>query len=938
VIVRLGVVLLIAAAIVGQAAAATRYDPRLRFRTLSTARFDIHFHQGEDALAGRLARIAETVAVELDRTLGRADGRVQVILVDQTDVPNGWATPLPYNTIEITAAPPTGAGLLGNTDDWLRLVFTHEYTHVVHLSRAGGWIGGLRRVFGRLPVLYPNLAQPLWAIEGIATWQETSRSQGRLSAGDFRQILERGASGGRFEPLDRAGARLVDWPAGHTPYLYGGFFHEYLARRYGDESIRRLTDETARRVPYFGSPAYRKVFARSLGDLWQDFRAEVEREADRVRETATRITHHGFSVTAPRFAPDGRLFYSVANPHAFPALMELQAGAAPRRIAPRYLGNGIGFAGSRLVFDQLETVANVGLQSDLWVLDGQRRVSTRLTRHARAGDPDVSPDGTTIVCTVQQTDRRALATIGWTAAVDARVAPVVLVSEPDTEYASPRWSPDGRRIAAERRRQRTGRSEIVLIDRTTAAVRTVAAALSGRAVSPVWTSDGRALLFASDREGGAFRIYRIDLESLQVRRLEGTGPSAQSPALSPDGRTLVFVGYTPEGYDLFTKVWDSLAWSALAPELFQPPQAELPLDAGVAAVDGASQTYAPWRTLLPRFWTPTLESDRGELVAGAATGSLDALGRHAYGVEAGWSVSRARPDWQVAYAYDRWWPTLFAAVSDDTDPWRGGELRTTEIDAGALLPVRRVRWSHVTLASFNASTDTADCSGCDPPVAGRTRRRSLRGGWSLVTARAFGYSISAEEGGALTITAEATRAAFGSDGDAGAATLDVRRYLRVWPRHGAVALRAAAAASWGDEAVARAFSAAGNGRQSAGFGFGSDAIGLLRGFDESDVLGTRAAVLNADYRAPLLRIERGAGTLPFFLRTVHGAIFVDAGHAWTRRFRARDARVSAGAELSADTLIGYSLPLTFTAGAAWRVDGLRDERGFVAFGRLGRAF
>jgi hypothetical protein len=48
--------------------------------------------------------------------------------------------------------------------------------------------------------------------------------------------------------------------------------------------------------------------------------------------------------------------------------------------------------------------------------------------------------------------------------------------------------------------------------------------------------------------------------------------------------------------------------------------------------------------------------------------------------------------------------------------------------------------------------------------------------------------------------------------------------------------------------------------------------------------------------------------------------------------------VSAGAELSADTLIGYSLPLTFTAGAAWRVDGLRDERGFVAFGRIGRAF
>ena len=35
--------------------ASTRYDPRLRFQTISTPRFDIHFHQGEETLAQRLA-------------------------------------------------------------------------------------------------------------------------------------------------------------------------------------------------------------------------------------------------------------------------------------------------------------------------------------------------------------------------------------------------------------------------------------------------------------------------------------------------------------------------------------------------------------------------------------------------------------------------------------------------------------------------------------------------------------------------------------------------------------------------------------------------------------------------------------------------------------------------------------------------------------------
>ena len=155
------------------ALASTRYDPRLQFRTLRTPRFEIHFHQGEDAAAARLATIAEEVASALDRTLGAASGRVHVILVNQSDQPNGWATPVPYNLIEITAAGPGGESLIGNTDDWLRLVFTHEYTHIVHLGRSAGWIGGLHRVFGRNPALFPNLAQPLWAIEGMATFEES---------------------------------------------------------------------------------------------------------------------------------------------------------------------------------------------------------------------------------------------------------------------------------------------------------------------------------------------------------------------------------------------------------------------------------------------------------------------------------------------------------------------------------------------------------------------------------------------------------------------------------------------------------------------------------------------------------------------------------------------------------------------------------------------
>ena len=136
--------IILLAAMAGPLDAANRYDPRFRFRTISTPRFNIYFHQGEEALARRLARIAEEVAGKLRAELGAPGGRVHVILVDQTDLSNGWATPTPYNLIEITAAAPSGDSSIGNTDDWLRLVFSHEYTHIVHLDKARGWIGGLR--------------------------------------------------------------------------------------------------------------------------------------------------------------------------------------------------------------------------------------------------------------------------------------------------------------------------------------------------------------------------------------------------------------------------------------------------------------------------------------------------------------------------------------------------------------------------------------------------------------------------------------------------------------------------------------------------------------------------------------------------------------------------------------------------------------------------
>ena len=922
------------------AGAATRYDPRLTFRTIRTAHFEIHAHQGEEALARRLAETVERVRARFESELGVPRGRVHVILVNQADVANGWATPFPYDTIEIVALPPSSESLIGNTPDWLEVVFTHEYTHIVHLDRTRGWLRGVRGVFGRVPIAFPNLFLPVWQIEGIATYEESRLTgEGRLPAGDFRAIVDVAAHRGRFEPRDRAAGGLVDWPSGNAPYAYGAYFHQYLADRYGADKIRELSDATSGRAPFFGSSAFRRVFGRSLDALWDDFRASRKGAPvapSRTDAQATRLTHDGFQVGALRQADDGALYFAQQDARGFPSLQRLDAGARRSRVSWRYLGNRTAVGDGWVVFDQLHLVRSVALYSDLYAVRTTGGAVRRLTRDARAGDPDISPDGRQIVCTIETAGRRALALADFNVA-GPPASPRVLVDEATSDFESPRWSPDGQTIAAVRRHD--GAYELVLIDAASHAVRVLTH--GARVAAPSWTPDARTVLFSAALADAPFNVFAADAASGSVRRVTDSASGAQMPELSRDGRSLAYVGYTPDGYDVFRVPVDEGTWTPMAPEIFRV-QAAATRDTASRGFRGQAEEppeepYSPWRTLVPTYWTPVVATNAGDVIVGAGTAMSDVLGRHSYAADAAWSASRARPDWHASYAYDRWRPTLFASYSDDTDPVRDADVRSRELVAGLLLPFRAIRHTNTLLAAIDATRDRVSCAEPCGVRLSTADRRSARAGWLYDSRRAFGYSISTEEGAQIEVATEAGRASGARD--AGAAIVDLRAYHRLFTPRTVLAVRAATAVAWGAIDARRVFSASGPGPAVAALDFGRDAIGLLRGFGADAMLGSRAAVINADIRFPIARPQRGIGSWPVFFRALHGAAFVDAGHAWDGGFRVRDVRTSAGGEISLDAVLGHYLPLTFTTGAAWTRDPASGSRQTaVVFGRIGHAF
>ena len=494
----------------------------------------------------------------------------------------------------------------------------------------------------------------------------------------------------------------------------------------------------------------------------------------------------------------------------------------------------------------------------------------------------MSPDGTSVVCTIQMADRRALATITLGPGSAADLAPA------DRQR-------DGRRFRG-----------AALVARRPIDCR--GAAHPGR---PRGDRAGRRCLeagaHARQSAGRPHRIAGLDarrqrgallgcgrrraVPDLSRRRSHRRGVAARGhgPKRAVAGRLrgrppLVFVGYTADGYDLFS------LRSTMRDGRRSKRRERRPRSATARRRDRcrrrSGQALLALRTLAPTFWTPTLESDADELVVGAATGSADALGRHAYGIEAGWSA-RARPDWQVAYAYDRWRPTLFAAYSDDTDPWREGEVRTREAEAGALLPFQQVAASQSMLASVHVGDDQFRLSECEEPVDAavtpdlRARRRRLqqRAAVRLLHQRRRRRPRHGHRGsiaGTRSRNVVGRRRRQRPRADRRRALLPAGRGAprgarRSRRRRGFLGRRR------GRAAVQRL----GQRASAAGFGFGVDAIGLLRGFGEDAVAGTRAAVVNVDYRLPLMRIARGVGTIPVFIRNVHGAVFVDVGEAWT---------------------------------------------------------
>jgi Tol biopolymer transport system component len=522
----------------------------------------------------------------------------------------------------------------------------------------------------------------------------------------------------------------------------------------------------------------------------------------------------------------------------------------------------------------------------------------------------------------------------------------------------PQWSPDGRSVvyvtdaAAEvpPGQWLDGRFRLVLLNLRSGRSRDITPFAHGKAVSPAWSGDGESIAFASDQDGIS-NIYILHLPTGQVFRLTDsvTGISGilpTSPALSwsrESGR-LVFTAFSNAGWDIYgiddpTRQMrpvemspgriqphdDRVAWLTAS----EAPATVVGTDAGTGAAlhhdtetsDAADRDVAdnfierPYRS---RF-RPDLSNVGGVVgfqsgVGGQSLVSFsDLLGNQVWTLGLGIYGSFKDSDLLVSYTNRSRrinWSVAAFQVRRRSGFLSDGSLQTSgQSYRGLRLTAIRPRNSFSRLEMSMQFANVTGRYGLDPTISADTvdphARTFVSPGLAYVVDTALFGATGPILGKRLRLSFEA------GIGELSYQTFeaDLRRYWNLSRRY-TVAGRAYLGLS----------------RGSAPQSFMLGGAHTLRGYSYGALVGSRAMLLSAEFRFPLVEHLALGWPLPLQLYNVRGALFVDAASAWDGHWF-RTSRAFSNRFLDRGPQISYGVGSRINLGAfvlkvdwAWLVD------------------
>ena len=910
--------------------------PDAPWQTLESEHFRVYYRPAHRPQAERAARQAEQVHRRLSKTYSwTPSDKTDLVIVDNFDLSNGWASVWPSNHIRIYLSAPDDLNTLENYDDWLDLLITHEYTHIIHLDKASAAPRFLRRIFGRQAWLFPNSYQPLFMIEGLAIHEESDahshigRSYSSLYAGMMQAQVDAGA-----RSISEVSVASRRWPLADG-YLYGAFFFLFLEQRYGAEAAAEFVERYSRNIiPFSMNRTARRYFGKDFRLLWQEFQHWLE-EAFPASDKALPgepLFAHGQYSAAPLATPNG-VYHSWHDGHGIARLKHYRNDGSVDTITDmKYPGLIEVHANGEILMASTRLRQENRLWSDLYHYNG--RSWRRLTRDGRyrearwLGEQIIARRFSDGIAGLDLLDRQGKPLRTLWEGEDGEVLGRISLS-PAGDHLVAAYKPLGRSWQLARIELDSGELSLLTDNPWLQA-------------QPSYASDG-SLLFSADYDG-RFNIYRLRPDTGELIQLSNVATAALNPVQAPAGE-IYFEYLSEQGYRLhrLSRDAEGLAVSvpvhqeaAAAPRLSPEPTFD------VAAMDDVRHyPYRPWRSLRPRWWLPILGVTEESSTVGVITGGADSLKQHQYELSLAYEDQTAELLGSILYLFSnryQFYAQRNLSYYLDGTAAEDAEQRILRIRASDTLSLSRLNlwngWDNQLRLLAGVFAEKEHDRYWHQDVLPRDAQERGLIGAALVfdNSQGFRHSISPAYGRTLVLIAESNQWL----------TKDYQGslYSALWQEYlhlgRSQVLAVELAGSRGDDNSKPFRLHDGGGELRPSF-LGRDDY-RLRGYADHRIIGQDAAVASIEWRFPLARIQRNWHTYPLGLRDLHGALFVDSGRVWRPVGAAEEGRsyTGIGMQFTTELMFAYQGLLPLTLGVA---KGLDDELGERrAYLRLGISF
>jgi hypothetical protein len=302
-------------------------------KQVRTRHFDIIYSSRSRDVALYIASFADDT---YDKVCGilhtQVEGRITVTVSDDEDVVDGYAQPgVDGNHIAIFTVLPQLDFEYAWNKDFYRYEFQHEMTHIISLNIRGPVNEALKTVLGGW--VYPEIAMPLFMVEGITTSFESLEGYGRADHPYIKELVRQQLIDGNFKDWTQATGSFDTYPNRNVFYYYGSQFNQFIEKKYGLDKYQQFWHSVGNDFlsglgagmlmngaildnyypglffgDAFGMPwSFHDVYGISLGDAWGEFKNEIAWKGQLLENTNV-ILGDNFNISAMT-AANGEIFF-----------------------------------------------------------------------------------------------------------------------------------------------------------------------------------------------------------------------------------------------------------------------------------------------------------------------------------------------------------------------------------------------------------------------------------------------------------------------------------------------------------------------------------------------------------------------------------------------------------------------------------------------------